>query len=152
MKSSLARPISLWLFTSLTTLSFGLVACGSEDGDDDDVALTFDEQVEEGGALYGEYCSDCHGDAGQGTDNAPALVGEGALPEEPPEDRQFRTNSFNTAADIYVFADEYMPANDPESVSDAKLIKILAFALHANGIDLDEPLTLDNADEVVIHE
>lgn len=142
------RPVTPLLFISLLALAVGLAACSS----DPNANRTFEEQVEEGGALFGDHCAECHGESGQGTDNAPRLVGEGALPEEPPEGRMFRTNDFNTAADVYAFANEYMPADDPDSVSDAQMVDILAFALSANGIELDEQLTVDNADEVVIHE
>jgi mono/diheme cytochrome c family protein len=147
MARTTVRPITPLLFTALVGLSFG-IACSS----DDDADRTFEQQVEEGGALFGDHCAECHGESGQGTGNAPPLVGEGALPEEPPEERMFRTNDFNTAADVYAFANEYMPADDPDSVSDAQMVDILAFALSANGIELDEELTVDNADEVVIHE
>jgi S-disulfanyl-L-cysteine oxidoreductase SoxD len=148
MSRTTIRPVTPLLFTALVALSYGIAACSS-DGNAD---RTFEEQVEEGGALFGDHCAECHGESGQGTDNAPRLVGEGALPEEPPEERMFRTNDFNTAADVYAFANEYMPADDPDSVSDTQMVDILAFALSANGIELDEQLTLDNADEVVIHE
>jgi len=142
------RLLPLTLLASTIALGFGLAACSSDPVD----TRTFEQQVEDGGELYGEYCAECHGDSGQGTEDAPAVVGPGALPEVPPDDRQFRTNNFNTAADIFVFADEYMPADGPEQVTDQELVDVLAFALYANGVELEEPLTLDNADEVVIHE
>jgi len=145
--SRLHTPIPFSLFT-LCACGFGLAACS--DGSDD--ARTFDQQVAAGSDLFAEHCAQCHGDAGEGTDDAPALVGAGALPKEPPDDRQFRMNDFNTALDVFSFVDEYMPATDPGSVSEAEKIDILAFALFANGVELDHELTADNADEVVLHE
>src|SRR5688572_11748302 len=147
MSQLILRSVPFCLFTLASLAGLAFSACSSGGS-----SRTFDQQVEAGGELYGEHCADCHGAAGEGTDDAPALVGEGALPEEPPEDRQFRMNDFNTAADVYAFASEYMPATDPDSVTDADKVDILAFALYANGIELEEELTLDNADEVVIHE
>ena len=40
-------------------------------------------QAEAGGPLYGQFCAKCHGDAGQGTDQAPPVVGPNALPLDP---------------------------------------------------------------------
>ena len=122
---------------------------GDGDGDSGD---TFQAQVARGGELYGENCAKCHGDAGQGTENAPAVVGDDALPLEPPEERQVRTTEFHTALDMFVFADEYMPGDDPGSLPDQDMVDILAFALYANGVELDEPLSAANADSVVINE
>lgn len=127
---------------------------GASDGTDDtgdDSPPTFEAQVERGGGLYGDHCAECHGDAGQGTNLAPAVVGEDALPLEPPAERQVRTAEFRTALDVFVFADEYMPGEDPGSLPDEDMVDILAFALFANGIELDEPLGFDNAQSIVIH-
>ena len=38
------------------------------------------------GALYATRCAKCHGDKGQGSDGAPALIGPGALAKAPSED------------------------------------------------------------------
>jgi cytochrome c len=135
------------------------VACGdtgdgdndSGDGDGDFQEDTFEAQVARGGELYGDHCAKCHGDAGQGTEKAPAVVGDDALPLEPPEERQVRTTEFHTAMDVFLFADEYMPGDDPGSLPDQDMVDVLAFALYANGVDLDEPLSAANADSVVIN-
>jgi S-disulfanyl-L-cysteine oxidoreductase SoxD len=147
MYHSRTRSVPSYLFLLAPAFAFGLSACSSSEG-----TRTFEQQAEEGGALFGEHCAECHGDSGQGTDDAPRLVGEGALPEVPPDDRMFRTGNFNTAADVYAFANQYMPADDPDEVSDSQMVDILAFALSANGIELDEELTTSNAGDVVIHE
>lgn len=148
MATSRSSGLSVHLVICAAGAVFGGIACGS----DGSTAQTFEEQVEVGGELYGLHCADCHGDAGEGTDDAPRLVGEGALPKAPPDEREFRTNDFNTAADVFAFVSEYMPATDPDSVSETQKVDILAFALYANGVELEAPLTLDNADDVVLHE
>ncbi|HSC88846.1 MAG TPA: cytochrome c [Polyangiaceae bacterium] len=137
----------------------GLALCGLFGmlgglGCSDDTAerpATFEAQVERGGQLFGDHCAHCHGDSGQGTSLAPAVVGEGALPLYPPAERQVRTSEFRTALDVFVFADANMPGDAPGSLPDDDLIDILAFALFANGVELDEPLSADNAASVVIN-
>jgi hypothetical protein len=39
----------------------------------------------EGEAWFKEHCADCHGQRGEGVDNAPRILGPGALPEFPRE-------------------------------------------------------------------
>jgi mono/diheme cytochrome c family protein len=113
---------------------------------------TFSEQSGAGQALYGEYCSKCHGDAGQGTTKAPRLVGlkEGALPVEPPADRKFRKSKFVTVADVADFVVKNMPPNKGGSLTADEYLAILAFDLHANGINLDKKLTADSAKSLTI--
>lgn len=139
-------------------LCAAIVACASDDdgGSDEETdgtaeERTFDEQVMAGGELYGTHCAHCHGDAGQGTEDAPAVVGEGALPLEPPAERMVRESEFRTALDVFTFASENMPGDDPGSLSDQEMVDILAFALFANGVTLEEPLDFDNAADVVIN-
>ena len=36
--------------------------------------------AERGGPLYVQHCAKCHGNAGQGSDKAPPVVGQNALP------------------------------------------------------------------------
>lgn len=124
---------------------------GDGDGDGDAGADTFEAQVERGADDFGEYCAKCHGNMGQGSSLAPPLVGEDALPLDPPASRMLRTEQFRTAADVFAFASEFMPKDDPGSVEEDELIDILAFDLSANGVELDEPLTAENADDVVIN-
>jgi ubiquinol-cytochrome c reductase cytochrome c subunit len=138
--------------TSMVSLPFALSACGGSSataepaqspesaGVADESAAsseerpqTFDAQVERGGGLYGKYCASCHGDAGQGTDDGPAVVGEGALAD------------FETALDVFEFSNEKMPGDNPGSLPAADMVDILAFALSANGVKLDEPLSGENA-------
>lgn len=80
-----------------------LGACGAPTTPDDGGSETpFMAQVSRGGALYGAHCASCHGDAAEGTDAAPRLVGlaEGALPLEPRPEAEVRTGQFITGDTI----------------------------------------------------
>ena len=122
-----------------------------ETGDGDGDARTFEEQVADGGTLYGMHCAHCHGDAGEGTTDGPQVVGTGALPLDPPEERMVRMTQFVTAADIFAFASENMPGDDPGALSAQEMVDVLAFALFAYGMVLDEPLSTENADDIVVN-
>ena len=100
----------------------------------------FSEQAKKGAALYGEHCAECHGASGQGSEKAPRVVGmqAGALPLDPPGDRQHRKGQFKTVMDVAAFAVKNMPANDPGSLKEEDYWRILAFDLQANGIDLGD--------------
>jgi len=107
---------------------------------------TFAEQVALGQTVYGASCASCHGASGEGG-KAPRLVGlkEGALPLDPPATRQFRKTPFVTVGDVATFAVQYMPpkkSGAPASkLSADQYWAVVAFDLHANGIDLPAPLT-----------
>jgi mono/diheme cytochrome c family protein len=150
---------------TLSLLLLLLAACANGDDkenptevDDNDQGMetatpaTFEEQVELGGMAFADHCAECHGDAGQGTDKAPRLVGldEGALPLDPPASRQVRKEKFVTVADVANFAVMNMPPDDPGSLSTEEYLAILAFDLNANGIMLDEKLTLELAGTLTI--
>lgn len=144
------------LLTSAFTCSLGLISCSDDEssdetGDGDSNARTFDDQVTDGVALYGENCAQCHGDAGQGTTDGPPVVGDDALPLDPPAERMFRTEQFETAADIFAFAAVYMPADAPGTLNDQEMLDVLAFALFANGVTLEEPLSTDNAGDIIVN-
>ncbi|HWB82194.1 MAG TPA: c-type cytochrome [Nannocystaceae bacterium] len=114
-------------------------------------APTFADQVARGQEVYGAHCGSCHGDAGEGTSGAPRVVGlaEGALPQAPRAGSQ-RTTEFVTVADVAGFAVATMPPNAPGSLPEADYWAVLAFDLHANGIDLDAPLTAEAAQSLKI--
>ena len=103
---------------------------------------TFDEQVALGQTLYGANCAGCHGDAGQGTAQAPPVVGidKGALPLDPPASAKGRKVQFKTVADIAAFVVKNMPPKAPGSLTEEQYWSILAFDLKANGIQLDKKL------------
>lgn len=109
-------------------------------------------QIARGHELFAENCAKCHGDAGQGTDDAPPLVGAGALPLDPRPDQK-RAVKFHTAMDVAQFVTKEMP---PKASARAKLTSddywsILAFALSANGVALKEPASPANAASIVLH-
>ncbi len=115
------------------------------------VADPVEAQLERGAELFAESCARCHGSMGMGTVLGPALVGPDALPLDPPPERTLRTSQFRTAADVFAFASENMPFDAPGTLATQAYVDILAFALDANGVMLEEPLTTENADEIIIN-
>jgi mono/diheme cytochrome c family protein len=115
-------------------------------------ATSFQAQVTEGQKLYEEHCGTCHGDAGEGGAKAPPVVGlaRGALPLDPPADRKYRKNRFVTVADVADFVVPNMPPGKGNSLPADQYWAILAFDLHANGVDLQQPLTADLAKTLTI--
>ena len=110
------------------------------------------EQIARGGERYVANCAKCHGDSGQGSEDAPPLVGKGALPLDPrPE--QKRAAKFHTALDIAQFATTNMPprASDRAKLAPDDYWAILAFALNANGVAVKEPVGPGNAASIVLH-
>jgi mono/diheme cytochrome c family protein len=105
-------------------------------------APSFDAQVARGQEVYGASCASCHGSGGEGSDGAPRVVGlsDGALPQVPRAGSQ-RTKEFVTVADVAGFVVATMPPDAPGSLPEADYWAVLAFDLHANGIDLEAPLT-----------
>src|SRR3954468_19957690 len=66
----------------------------------------FSEQVAHGADVYAARCSSCHGKGGEGTAQAPPLVGATALPLDPPSSARFRKSQFVTVADVAEFVTE----------------------------------------------
>jgi len=109
-------------------------------------------QADEGAKLYGEYCASCHGKAGQGTKNAPPVVGKNALPLDPPATAKVRKTQFHTAQDVAEFVAKNMPAKKPGSLTSDQYYDILAFALKANGVDVsDKKIDPKTAAEIKLH-
>jgi cytochrome c len=115
-------------------------------------ATSFQAQVAEGQKAYAEHCADCHGDNGEGGTKAPRVVGlaQGALPLDPPADRKYRKNRFVTVADVADFVVPNMPPGKGGSLPADQYWDILAFDLHANGVDLQQPLTPELAKTLTI--
>jgi cytochrome c len=142
------RAISPFLLLPLVGV---LAGCGGSAPPADSAASTseaapaaaptnFTEQVELGGKLFAAKCANCHGTSGQGTTNAPRVVGlaDGALPLDPPSSAKYRKEQFKTVADVAGFVVKSMPPKAPGSLSEEEYFSILAFDLKANGIDLGE--------------
>jgi mono/diheme cytochrome c family protein len=136
----------------LIGLSFAIAACATSSGSMKTPA-TFSEQVSHGQMLFAENCAKCHGDSGQGTKDAPRLVGlrEGALPLDPPASRKVRKTRFVTVGDVAEFAMHNMPPKKAGTLTPEEYLAIIAFDLKANGIDLSpEPLTMAKAKSLPI--
>lgn len=113
---------------------------------------TFAEQVALGQKLYGAKCASCHGSSGEGK-GAPRVVGldQGALPLDPPANAKYRKVPFKTAADVAGFAVKNMPPGGAPDMKESDYWAILAFDLHANGVDLPNKLDSSNAKDVILH-
>jgi cytochrome c len=134
------------------SFTFVVAACASSSSARKPPA-TFAEQVAHGQTVFAQHCAKCHGDAGQGTEKAPRLVGlaEGALPLDPPASREVRKSQFVTVADVAEFAMANMPPKKAGTLTPEEYLAVLAFDLKANGIDLgQEPLTMEKARTLTI--
>jgi len=78
--------------------------------------LTVTAQIDRGKELYVAKCASCHGDGGQGTDKGPPVVGKDAFPLEPRAGAK-RDVKFHTAADVFAWATQHMPADAPGTLS-----------------------------------
>ena len=118
-------------------------ACGgtppdAKSGEKASAPANFSDQVQRGAEVYEARCSSCHGKGGEGTADAPALVGPTALPLDPPSGAKHRKSQFVTVADVAEFVTANMPGDAPGSLSADDYFAVLAFDLKANGIDLGE--------------
>jgi thiosulfate dehydrogenase len=107
-------------------------------------------QIDQGKQLYVDNCAKCHGDAGQGTDKGPPVVGKEAFPKQPRPGAK-RDVEFRTAADVFAWATKHMPGDAPGSLTTEQYLAIFAFDLTANGITLDKPLDGPAAEAIVLH-
>lgn len=107
-------------------------------------------QIERGKQLYVAKCAKCHGDAGQGTEKGPVVVGKDAFPLEPRSGAK-RDVAFHTAADVFGWAVKHMPGDAPGSLSTDEYLAIFAFDLTANGVELAAPLDGPAAAAIVLH-
>ena len=115
-----------------------------------DAKLTITTQIEQGKKLYTDNCAKCHGAAGQGTKEAPAVVGKDAFPLDP-RPKAKRDVKFHTAADVFAWASKNMPAKKPGTLTTDQYLAIFAFDLTANGVKLDAPLDGAAAAKIILH-
>jgi len=96
-------------------------------------------QAEEGAGYFAQTCARCHGASGEGSVNAPPLIGAGALPSNPSATRRLRTGAFTSAKDIGMFIKDRMPPGS--STPPDRTAAILTFLLRANGTMTSEPMS-----------
>jgi cytochrome c len=89
-----------------------------------------------GAKLYADNCASCHGANGEGSSDAPPVVGKDALPLDPPKGAKFRTVQFKTALDVAQWVVKNMPPTSPGSLKEQEYWDILAFDLKANGVSV----------------
>jgi len=106
-------------------------------------------QVKAGEKAYGESCSGCHGDKGEGKKKALALIGDAALPKSPVGKRKA---TFSTAGDVLTYIAKAMPKDDPGSLSKDDAAAILAFMLTKSGRELKGKLDAASAAKIVLNE
>jgi mono/diheme cytochrome c family protein len=111
---------------------------------------TVTAQIDQGKQLYVDKCAKCHGDAGQGTEKAPPVVGKDVFPQQPRPGAK-RDVEFHTAADVFAWTTKHMPGDAPGSLSTDQYLAIFAFDLTANGVTLDKPLDGPAAQAIVLH-
>jgi len=107
-------------------------------------------QVDRGATLYGIYCSQCHGEHGEGDSKTPPVIGKAAFPLDARAGYN-RDIKFHTAADVFWWATKEMPGDDPGSLKLEEYFAIFAFDLTANGIKLERPLDAVTAQQIVLH-
>jgi len=143
--------MKLSITPSVVALSL-FVGCQSTRHEHAGTARSFTDQVNQGKELFAAHCAKCHGDSGQG-DEAPRLVGldRGALPVEPPANREVRKSRFVTLGDVAEFAVHNMPPKKAGSLTSDQYLAVIAFAASANGVDAGpEPLTMARARTLTI--
>jgi len=130
-------------------------------------------QAAPGSNLFEQHCSSCHGARGEGTGNAPAVLGLGALPEFPrerdvnatlagsdPELLKARAltrpagapwrDPFRTADDLYRFVSTQMPRPKAKmgTLSTDEYWEIVSFMLVVQGASIPTGGVRQNANAV----
>ncbi|MBL9016198.1 MAG: cytochrome c [Myxococcales bacterium] len=115
-------------------------------GSDVLAASALAEQYEVGKEVYAKACASCHGDKGEGNPKNPAVVGDGALPENVtfPKAKLRKGVTFQTAKDVFDFIKKNMPLDKKGSLSDDEYLAVLAWDLNENKVVLDAKLTAAN--------
>jgi cytochrome c len=149
MKSILPLAVSVFLVAcggsnpQPTSSSSAPPNAGAEDGE---------AQAARGAKLYTDNCASCHGDAGQGSGGAPAVVGKEALPLDPRADAKYRKVQFHTALDVAQWVVKNMPPKNPSSLKESEYWDIMAFDLKANGVPVaGKHIDATSAAEIKLH-
>jgi mono/diheme cytochrome c family protein len=161
----------------LASMAMGVAvigACGAtQSGATDANVATASANASEGARLFGQQCTRCHGQRGEGT-SAPTIMGPGGLPTYPratslstnpaysdPSELQLREalrpagapkrDPFNTAADVYNYISKRMPIKAPGSLKSEEYWAILNFMLIAHGVAVPQGgVTAANASTVAV--
>ena len=125
----------------------------------DDVlaASALAEQYEVGKGVYAaKKCNTCHEDSGAGNPKNPAVIGDSALPKDPPKTAKLRKGvTFTTAQDVFAFVKAKMPmgkggAAPKPPLTDDEAYAVTAWMLDANKVALTKKLDAANAASVVL--
>lgn len=93
--------------------------------------------VEQGREIFARLGAPCHGENGEGTDAAPALVGgHGSLSSDSPVETVGSYWPYATTLWDYIY--RAMPATAPQSLTPDEVYAIVAFLLNANDIIPDD--------------
>jgi mono/diheme cytochrome c family protein len=90
------------------------------------------DQWSRGVWLYGQHCAGCHGEHGEGDEDAPALVGDAAL--KPGGEAE----GFATAADVFRYAQQHMPPMSPGSLAEPEYWAVVRYVLDMGERDVGE--------------
>jgi len=97
-------------------------------------------QIDRGVVLFAQHCTACHGTRGEGSDRAPAVIGEGSLPLNPPPGARLRTGQFQSAMDLGMFIKNNMPAGGTH-LPPRDVACVLAWLLQQHGRTPTEPIS-----------
>ena len=97
-------------------------------------------QIDRGRVLFAQHCASCHGAAGQGSTSAPAVVGEGSLPLDPPPGARIRRVRFQSAMDLGMFIKNEMPLGG-QHLPPRDVACVLAWLLQQHGRTPTEPIS-----------
>lgn len=97
-------------------------------------------QIDRGVVLFAQHCTACHGARGEGSDRAPAVIGEGTLPLNPPPGARLRTGQFKSAMDLGMFIKNNMP-NGGQHLPPRDVACVLAWLLQQHGRTPTQPIS-----------
>lgn len=110
------------------------------------VSLTGDDEPDDpwsrGVYAYGRMCVSCHRDEMTGDEDAPALVGPGSLPEQPPKGSG-RQMPLRTGGDLLDYVRASMPPLEAGNLDDETSRIIVYTILKERGVAV--PATADEA-------
>ena len=97
-------------------------------------------QLTRGRMLYAQSCASCHGSAGEGSSRAPAVIGEGTLPQNPPAGARLRRVQFQSAMDLGMFIKDNMPVGGTH-LPPSDVASVLAWLLQQHDRTPAQPIS-----------